>query len=307
MIPFIIDNGESHVDPVHLVERERTELRRLLIERGAVLLRGFDVGGVDGFSAIVRALSGEPLSYLERSSPRSAIKGLIYTSTDYPPEEEIFLHNENSYQASWPLTLFFHCMQEPATLGATPLADVREVFDLIDPAVREEFARRKWMVRRNFSRSIGIQWQYVFDSEDPDAVEDYCRRRGITCEWLPEGRLRTTAVREATHRHPLTGSTVWFNHITFFHVTTLGKDVCEALRSMFPEEDLPTNSYYGDGRRIPDDVVEHLRNCYRAASARFDWQLNDVLVVDNMTAAHGRERYTGPRKIAVAMAESYPR
>jgi hypothetical protein len=306
-IPFIIQNDDGRVDPAHLVDRERTRLRRLLVEQGAVLLRGFDVGGVDGFNAIVRAMSGEPLSYSERSSPRSTIKGLIYTSTDYPPDEEIFLHNENSYQMSWPLTLFFHCMQEPATLGATPLADIRQVFDLIDPAVREEFARRKWMVRRNFGSSIGIEWQYVFNSEDPRVVEDYCRGRGITCEWFPEGRLRTTAVREAIHRHPLTGSMVWFNHITFFHVTTLGKDVCEALLSMLPEEDLPTNSYYGDGQSIPDDVVEHLRDCYRAASARFDWQLDDVLVVDNMTAAHGRERYTGPRKIAVAMAEPHPR
>ncbi|MFJ8027014.1 hypothetical protein [Streptomyces sp. NPDC096311] len=30
---------------------------------------------------------------------------------------------------------------------------------------------------------------------------------------------------------------------------------------------------------------------------------DDVLVVDNMLAAHGREPFTGPRKIAVAMAE----
>jgi hypothetical protein len=34
--------------------------------------------------------------------------------------------------------------------------------------------------------------------------------------------------------------------------------------------------------------------------------LGDVLAVDNMAVAHAREPYTGPRSIAVAMAESYP-
>lgn len=49
--------------------------------------------------------------------------------------------------------------------------------------------------------------------------------------------------------------------------------------------------------------MDHLRGCYRAASRRFDWRQGDVLVVDNMAAAHAREPFTGPRRIAVAMAE----
>jgi Taurine catabolism dioxygenase TauD, TfdA family len=54
---------------------------------------------------------------------------------------------------------------------------------------------------------------------------------------------------------------------------------------------------------IADDVVEHLRSCYRAATTRFDYQEHDVLIIDNMLTAYGREPFTGPRKIAVAMAE----
>src|SRR5204862_7626649 len=137
-------------------------------------------------------------------------------------------------------------------------------------------------------------------------VERYCRGRGITWDWLPGGGLRTTAVREAVHTHPVTGEKVWFNHATFFHVTTLAKDIREGLLSIFAEEDLPSNTYYGDGGRIPDEVIDHLRACYRTASTRLDWQFDDILVVDNMTAAHAREPYTGPRKLAVAMAEPYP-
>lgn len=275
-----------------------------LLEHGAVLLRGFDVGGVDGFEAAVRAVSGSPLAYAERSSPRSTIKGKVYTSTDYPPNEEIFLHNENSYQADWPLTLFFHCVEPPETLGATPLADTRRVHAAIDPAVREEFAARGWMVVRNFSDGFGVPWQQAFNTADRAEVEAYCARNGVVTEWTADG-LRTRARRKAVHRHPVTGETVWFNHLAFFHVTTLGEEVSAALREMYAEDQLPTNTYYGDGRPVPDDVVEHLRACYRAESRRFDWQRDDVLLVDNMLSAHAREPFTGPRRIAVAMAEPH--
>ncbi|MBT2510599.1 TauD/TfdA family dioxygenase [Streptomyces sp. ISL-98] len=286
------------------IKDNHEKLRAILTENGAVLLRGFGVGGVDGLDGVVRAFSGSaPLTYAERSSPRSTIKGQVYTSTDYPQDEEIFLHNENSYQAAWPRVLYFYCIEPAVTQGATPLADIREVYRAIDPSVREEFERRGWRVVRNFHADFGVPWQETFGTDDRAAVEEYCRGKGLQPYWRPDGGLRTTAVRKAVHTHPDTGETVWFNHATFFHVTSLAPEVREGLQEIFPEEDLPTNTYYGDGGRIPDDVMDHLRSAYRGASTRFDWQRDDVLIVDNMLAAHAREPFTGPRKIAVAMAE----
>ncbi|MEU2426297.1 TauD/TfdA family dioxygenase [Streptomyces sp. NPDC007851] len=297
--------GEPGTSVHDFIRTEREKLRTVLGERGAVLLRGFDVGGVDGFDGVVRAFSGgAPLTYAERSSPRSTIKGQVYTSTDYPADEEIFLHNENSYQAVWPNTLYFYCIEPALTLGATPLADIREVYRAIDPGVREEFVRRGgWRVVRNFHGDFGVPWQEAFGTGDRDAVVAYCRDKGITAEWRADGGLRTTAVRPVVRPHPVSGAEVWFNHATFWHVTSLAPEVREGLREIFADEDLPTNTYFGDGGPIPDETVAHLRDAYRSATTRFDWQRDDVLIVDNMLAAHGREPFTGPRKIAVAMAE----
>jgi alpha-ketoglutarate-dependent taurine dioxygenase len=301
-LPHVLTAPTTDLSAAEYLAGARDEVRARLHQAGAVLLRGFAVDGVDGFDAVVRAMSGAPLTYTERSSPRSTIKGQIYTSTDYPPDEEIFLHNENSYQAAWPLVLFFHCMRPPETLGATPLADTRVLHRSIDPDVRDEFARRGWMVVRNFMAGFGVPWQQVFDTEDRAQATEYCRRNGIDVEWTAAG-LRTRARRAAVHTHPVTGDQVWFNHLTFFHVTTLADDVRTGLRELFAEDELPTNTFYADGAPIPDDVVAHLRSCYRAATRRFDWATGDVLLVDNMLAAHGREPFTGARKIAVAMAE----
>ncbi|MEU5864335.1 MULTISPECIES: TauD/TfdA family dioxygenase [unclassified Nonomuraea] len=297
---IIEGGGEPVQDRIRAGHRA---LRESLTSHGALLFRGFEVGGVEGFDAAVRAFSGTPLAYTERSSPRSVIKGNVYTSTDYPPEEEIFLHNENSYQAVWPMVLFFHCMRPPESQGATPLASTREVHDTLDPAVREEFERRGWMVVRTYDDELGMPWSEAFNTSDRDEVTAYCERNGVRATWLGDGRLRTEAVRAAVHRHPVTGEPVWFNHATFFHVTTLPEAVREGLLEMCGEEGLPSNTYYGDGGAIPDEVTDHLRKCYRAASRRFDYAADDLLVIDNMLTSHGREPYTGARRIAVAMAE----
>ncbi|MGC5365551.1 TauD/TfdA family dioxygenase [Streptomyces sp. DT24] len=302
-LPHVI---EAHDDEKLLdrVTRDRAGIRKLLRTHGAVLLRAFTVDGVDGFDSAVRELSGEPpLPYEERSSPRSTIKGRVYTSTDYPPHEEIFFHNENSYRVSWPMSLYFYCVEPPGGRGATPLSDTRQVLRALDPAVREEFERRGWKVVRNFGSEFGLSWQQVFNTDDQAQVERFCAAGDITVDWRPDGGLRTSSVRGSVHRHPETGEEVWFNHAAIFHISTLSSEIREGMLELFDEENLPNNSYFGDGGAIPDDVMAHVRDCYRSAATRFDYARDDVLVIDNMLTAHGREPFTRPRTIAVAMAE----
>ncbi|GGR55200.1 MULTISPECIES: TauD/TfdA family dioxygenase [Streptomyces] len=305
LLPHLVEGGPGAPPLPEFTALHRDELRARLTRHGAVLLRGFSTGPdqLRGVDDVVRAFSGPPLEYAEQSSPRTALHGNIYTSTDYPPEEEIFLHNENSYQASWPGVLFFTCVEPPLTRGATPLADTREIYRSVDPAVRAEFEERGWMVVRTYRPRFGVDWRTSFGTGDRAGIARLCAARDLRCSWADGDVLRTEGVRGAVHRHPVTGESVWFNHITFFHDSTLPPDVREGLLELFGDDGLPANSYYGDGGTIPDDVIAHLRDRYRTASRRFDWRRGDVLLVDNMLAAHGREPFTGPRRIAVAMAE----
>jgi hypothetical protein len=39
----------------------------------------------------------------------------------------------------------------------------------------------------------------------------------------------------------------------------------------------------------------------------FPWQRGDILMLDNILAAHGRAPYEGPRKILVGMTELFSR
>jgi alpha-ketoglutarate-dependent taurine dioxygenase len=98
-----------------------------------------------------------------------------------------------------------------------------------------------------------------------------------------------------------TGEPVWFKQASLFHVSSLGEEVSEALLELCPEADLPRNAYFADGSPIPLADLEKIREVYDEVSYAFRWQAGDIMVINNMPAAHGREPFTGKRRILVAM------
>jgi alpha-ketoglutarate-dependent taurine dioxygenase len=306
-LPLLFEPGLQEVDLAVWAADNRPRIEEDLLRHGGLLFRGFNIEGPARLEALIRAISASALEYKERSSPRSTVEGKIYTSTDYPPDYPIFLHNENSYQSTWPLKIFFLCQQPAEEGGETPIADCRRIFARIDPAVRDRFVEKGWMYVRNFGDGFGLDWRTVFQTDDKAAVEAHCRANGIEAEWKPGDRLRTRAVRPAVTKHPKTGEPMWFNHATFFHVSTLEPSVREALLEEFAEDELPTNTYYGDGAPIEPETLDHLLALYRQEMLSFPWEKGDVLLLDNMMVAHGRAPYRGSRKILVGMAEPITR
>lgn len=283
----------------------RAELEALANQRGAVLLRGFAVQGAADFETCVSNIAGGALEYRFRASPRTEVGRHVYTATDYPAEQSIFPHNEHSYSPICPRLLIFYAETPAAEGGQTPLGDAREITRRIDPTVKEQFLRRGILYVRNYGAGFGLPWQTVFQTEDRAEVERYCDGLGVEWEWKSGGRLCTRQKGPAMIRHPASGEEVWFNHATFFHVTTLPAPLRDGLLAEFAAEDLPTQTYYGDGAPIEADTLEHLRAIYRGALREFRWRRNDVLLLDNILAVHGRTPYRGLRRILVAMAQTF--
>lgn len=304
-LPLVIRPNLEEVDLVQWAAKNQDSISTLLLKHGGLLFRGFSMESAIDFERFIRANSLELLEYRERSSPRHHVSGNIYTSTDYPADQSIFLHNENSYQHTWPLKIFFFCSAPALRDGETPIADCRKVYQRINPGTRERFIQKKIMYVRNYFDGIGLSWQTVFQTSDKAAVNEYCRQAGIEAEWKEGNRLRTRQIREAVARHPLTGEMVWFNHATFFHVSTLDPAIRQELASIFEPEDYPNNSYFGDGSQIESKLLDELRAAYHQETVTFAWQAGDILVLDNMLTAHGRAPFLGPRKVLVGMAEPF--
>jgi alpha-ketoglutarate-dependent taurine dioxygenase len=49
-------------------------------------------------------------------------------------------------------------------------------------------------------------------------------------------------------------------------------------------------------------VLETIRAVYDQTKIRFSWEKNDLMLLDNMLFTHGRESFTGARKVLTGMA-----
>lgn len=304
-LPAVMRPAAPGVDISGWAALARSEIQTTLLRYGAIVFRGFEVKSEEEFQRFIQSASGDPLPYEEQSSPRTKVQGNIYTSTDHPPDQPIFLHSENSYRTSWPLKIFFYCHVEPECGGETPIADTRRILSRIRPDVRNVFARKGVMYVRNMGAGLGLPWQVVFQTEDQKKVEQYCSSAGIECIWRPDDGLTTRQVRAAIRKHPVTGQDLWFNHAVFFHFSTLPLETQTTLRSVLTDDQIPNNTYWGDGSPFEPEVLDHLRSIYELETVSFPWQKGDILMLDNMLAAHGRSPYKGARKILVGMTEPY--
>lgn len=280
----------------------RGQIEQRLNDHGALLIRGLNILSSKQFGGILKEMFGEELiNYAYRSTPRTELRGNVYTATEYHPNETIPQHNENAYSNAWPLRIGFLCMIPSPSGGETPLADSRLVYQQIPAEIREEFERKKVMYVRNYG-DIDLPWSEVFQTTDKGEVEQYCKANQLEFEWLDNNGLRTKQINQAIAVHPYTHETVWFNQAHLFHVSNLEKEARENLLSIMGEENLPRNTYFGDGSPIEEEALNSIRTAYAETQFSFPWQKNDFLLLDNMLFTHGRKPFTGDRKVLVGMA-----
>lgn len=290
------------VDVAAWASENRAQVDRLLLDRGAILLRGFGLESSAEFERVAATLTSD-LYGGYGDLPREGESANIYKSTPYPPDRPILFHNESSHLTSWPTRISFFCMIPAAEGGETPLADCGEIAARLDLQTLEEFERKGLTYIRNFS-GLDVSWQQFFGTDDRAEVERRCRDTGMDFEWTDGGEhLRVRQQAAAVRRHPLTGERLFFNQIQLHHPHHLPADVLESLRSMVSSDDeLPRNVTFGDGTPIPDELAERLLQIYWDTCVMFPWERGDIIMLDNIRTAHARMPFKGERRIAVAMA-----
>ncbi|ATL69774.1 TauD/TfdA family dioxygenase [Nocardia terpenica] len=278
-------------------------LDELLVREKAVVFRGFGVTR-DELDEVMTHLLPQRLAYIHGNSPRTKVGANIYTSTEYPAEYTISMHNEMSYAHQWPARLLFFCDQAPQTGGATPVVDGARWLAALDPEVREAFSGGvRYTQNLHGGAGLGKSWQDTFETTDKAAVEEFLRNSDAAWEWKNDGGLRVTQVRPATIEHPVTGHEVWFNQADQWHPAALGDETGAALAQILPEEELPQSVRFADGSPISPEYVLQVRDRGLDEAVDVDWHTGDLLLIDNILVAHGRRSFTGQRRVLVAMSD----
>jgi len=301
-LPLVVKPAIDDLNLIEWANNNRELLEAKLLEHGAILFRGFKVDSVKKFEKFAQTICPELFGEYG-DLPREGVGGHVYRSTPYPPDKAILFHNESSHLHRWPLKILFYCVQAATEGGETPIVDCQQLFQRIAPDVRERLTKKKLMYVRNYSDGLDVGWQTFFRTTQRSVVEDYCRSAAIDFEWKPDNSLRTRQIRPAVTKHPTKGNEVFFNQLQLHHASCLEPSVRESFRSMFQDDELPRNVYYGDGSPIEDEVVHEILEAYRESAVSFLWQEGDILALDNMLTAHGRYPFAGSRKIVVAMGQ----
>jgi amino acid adenylation domain-containing protein len=301
-LPFVCQPNVSDLDVIDWAKSNQEFIETNLLKHGAILFRGFNTNSVADFENFAQAICPELFGEYG-DLPREGLGGKVYGSTPYPADKAILFHNESSHMHRWPMKIWFYCVQPAQARGETPIVDCRKVYQLLNAEIREKFATKGLMYVRNYTDGLDVSWQNFFHITDKSAVERFCNQNGIKWEWKADNGLKTQEIRQGIAKHPKTGEWVFFNQIQLHHIAYLDTPVRESLLSLFGEENLPRNVYYGDGTPIEQSVIDEVTAVYKQAEIAFPWQKGDVLMLDNMLTAHARNPYIGKRKIVVAMGE----
>ncbi len=291
---LVVTPGPDGASLPSLVEAQGERLHRLLLAHGGILFRGFDLPDSAAFNLAAAQLGGQAYHYVGGNSPRTKVDRDVYTSTEYPASETISLHNEMSYLPHWPRRLFFFSQVPAASGGQTSLACSRAVLR----AMPEEIVARLRAKRINYIRhfqpglKVGKSWQATFQTEDRDELEQILRAQQSRAVWGADGSLRVETRCEAFATHPETGEEVWFNQAEQWHPSALNPK----LRALFEARGLLAHGCeFGDGEPMEDAMLGQIRAVVNAHKLLFDWQKNDLLMIDNLLLMHGREAFSGSR------------
>jgi len=276
-----------------------------LEKHAAILFRGFGVSTVEKFNSFIRCFNTDPIPYMFRSSPRHLVSDKVYVSTTYPENRTINMHSESSYSFAWGRRIFFCCIKAPLENGETPIADNRRVLRRLSGTLVSKFEKLGVLYQRNLSTEIGMSWEEVFQTSDAEVVKKVCAQNNIQYKFHSADNLILKWRKPAIYFHPSTKEKIWFNHAFFFNRFSLLEEMGMPSDDTSLDDFLPSETFFGDGSKISYFEYSEIKNAYESEKAVFPWQEGDVLMLDNMLAAHGRNPYKGDRQIVVSIIEPY--
>lgn len=293
------------------LDESRAALDQLIIEHGALVLRGFPLASADDFRAAMACFPAYEGGYQGGASPRQEKLAGVYEATQMSGRHTINLHQEMHYLPDYPSRIAFFARKVAEEGGETTIADMGQFTRGIPEGIRAKLEARGVRYVRNFAAATGNRveaehadrrgWDFAFYTDSREDVEQICKRRGMDLVWNPDGSLTTFTLLPAFETHPSTGEAFYRAYLhgaRVFREPPRPGGLADQVRKAQVH---PTAVTLGDGTDLDWTEQEVLEDLIARATIQWPWGDGDLLLLDNLQTAHGRNPYRGERETLVAM------
>ena len=115
-------------------------LRAFVAGHGSLLVRGLRLRDATETEAVFREF-GSLMAEREAFAPRRPYAEGVYSSSKWPPNQQMCMHHELSYAVELPSLMLFACLVAPTSGGATQVADSPTVLHALPVELVERFER----------------------------------------------------------------------------------------------------------------------------------------------------------------------
>ena len=270
----------------------------------AIRVKGFKNVTPEFLGSLIERLGFEPFSYAGGNSPRTALGNDVYTSTEFSPRGHIPLHQELSYRTETPKALVFLCAQAARRGGETTVASAEEFLQMLPQEVSSVFNESTLRYVERLSETgdrLFAPWPERFEVSSVVELRQKLAGRATVSE-LEGTRLVEIAWSAPAIRLTSDGIRVWGNQVdqwmpgTYFN--SREQRAFERLYGrVYPHEvSCPSNEAATDAH-----IISAVSAVSRQIEVPIAWNVGDLLLVDNLTAMHGRRPYAGPRRILTSL------
>lgn len=283
---------------------------------GAVLFRGFPIGPRvdDVLAQLDDRFSNDSVG---SQSLRKKLSSRTATSTAAPTFFYIPQHCEWNYNGRFPNRIAFFCDTPPEHDGSTVIANNREVTRQLPRAIVDKLAG-DYVYEFSFTSEYSVS--DILDYFGANNMTDARARMRELGFFMPDQtRQLIRAHRSCFIRHPETLEPLLAMPLEFMHrrvfrngaasirlskknrLPHFAKLMLAELMERFGKRLLSSRITLPSGRRLSRREYQTYLNILNSNKVYFRWQQNDLLVIDNYLATHGKQPHTGERKIVISL------
>jgi hypothetical protein len=251
----------------------------LLESGGVVLFRGFKVDK-DKWVEYSKRYSGAAIRHSAPSvRPNASDDGTV--TEVLVGNHEIELHGEMYYLPRRPEFLWLYCVVPPHIGGATTVGSGADFLNALQPSTRNFFSQHKVKYHSRYVREGWIA--FAPSGQAAEAIANLSKYKDVK-----------------NLVHEKSNDVISFDFITSaITKSKFGKDVfVNSILNIRQYANLGINKVcLEDGSEFPPAILADVKAASEKIVKPVNWQTNDFIVVENSSVMHGRQSFSGERKI----------